>query len=89
MKHTAIAQASPHIAENETLGAKMGKSIMGKEERWDFDVLTYLYLGRNMMSGGVYGKYRINAMENMLIGIRFNSFITRKELPDVLPRKFT
>ena len=32
---------------------------MGKAEYRDFDVLTYLNLGRTMLSGGVYGKYRI------------------------------
>lgn len=59
MEHTVIAQAFPDIAEIETPCAKMQKSIMGKAECRDFDVLTYLNLGRNMMSGGAYGKYRI------------------------------
>jgi hypothetical protein len=58
MEHNVIDQAFPDIAENETIVAKMGRSIMGKEERWDFGVLTYLNLGRNMMSGGAYGKCR-------------------------------
>jgi len=59
MQLTLSAQASPDIAEIETLRAKMGRSIMGKAEYRDFDVLTYLNLGRTMLSGGVYGKYRI------------------------------
>jgi len=57
MEHTVIAQAFPDIAEIETPCAKMQKSIMGKAECRDFDVLTYLILGRSMMSGGAYGKY--------------------------------
>jgi hypothetical protein len=59
MEHTASAQASPYMAEVETLGAKMGKSIMGKAEYRDFDVLAHLNLGRTMISGGIYGKYRL------------------------------
>jgi hypothetical protein len=58
MEHTVSAQASPDIAEIETLGAKMGKSIMGKAEYRDFDVLAYLNLGKTMISAGVYGKRR-------------------------------
>ncbi len=59
MQFTLSAQASPYIAEIEPLGIKTAGSIMGKAECRDFDVLTYLNLGRNMMSGGAYGKYRI------------------------------
>ena len=57
MKHTSSAQASPDIAEIGTLGAKMGRSIMGKAEYRVLDVLAYLNLGISMLSGGVYGKY--------------------------------
>jgi hypothetical protein len=57
MEHTVIAQAFPDIAEIETPCAKMQKSIMGKAECRDFDVLTCLNLGKSMMSGGAYGKY--------------------------------
>jgi hypothetical protein len=57
MEHTVIAQAFPDIAGIETPCAKMQKSIMGKAEYRDFDVLAYLNLGRSMMSGVAYGKY--------------------------------
>jgi hypothetical protein len=59
MEHTVIAQAFPDIAEIETPGAKIGKSILGKAEYLHFNFLTYLNLGINMMSGGVYGKCSI------------------------------
>ena len=51
------------MAEIETPCAKMQKSIMGKAEYRDFDVLTYLNLGRSMISGGVYGKYSMTDIE--------------------------
>ncbi|MBC7230888.1 MAG: hypothetical protein H5T74_10935 [Actinobacteria bacterium] len=59
MEHAVSAQASPDIAEIAALGAKIGMSIIGKEECRGFDVLAYLNLSRNLMPGGVCGKYRI------------------------------
>ena len=63
MEHTMSAQVFPDIAGIEIPGAKMGRSSMGKAEYRHFDILTYLNLGRIALSGGAYGKCRLNDAE--------------------------
>lgn len=46
MKHTSSGQTSSNIAETGIFNVNVGRSIMGKAEYRDFDVLTYLNLGR-------------------------------------------
>ncbi len=38
--------------------------MLNNASRWDFDVLTYLNLDRNMMSGGVYGEMSVIEMDS-------------------------
>jgi hypothetical protein len=68
MEQTVSAQVYLQIAGIETPGVKMGRGIMGNAEYRHLDVLTYLNLGRTMLSRGVYGKYRIDLPVS--VGIR-------------------
>ena len=54
-----IGNAAAWKGENQWVMAKTGRNIMGKAEYQAFDVLTYLNSGKNMLSGGIYGKYRL------------------------------